>query len=47
MGVVGQSMDPWDVPAKWAVEMMQAIWDVTNDKVYEVTTSTMVYQKVC
>ena len=46
MGVVGQLMDPWDVPAKRAIEMMQPIWDATNDKVYEVTTSTMVYQKV-
>jgi hypothetical protein len=42
MGVVGQSIDPWDVPTKWAVEVMQEIWDVTN----EVTTSTVIYQKV-
>ena len=47
MSFVGQSVDPWDVSAKRAVEVMQAIWDATNDKVYEVTTSTMVYQKVC
>ena len=46
MSFVGQSVDPWDVPAKRAVEVMQAIWDTTNDKVYEVTTSTAVYQKV-
>jgi hypothetical protein len=46
MSFVGQLVDPWDVPAKRAVEVMQAIWDATNDKVYEVTTSTAVYQKV-
>ena len=47
MAYVGQLKDPWDVPAKQAVEMMQKIWDETGGPDYEITTSTAVYQKVC
>ena len=47
MAFVGQSMDPWDVPAKQVLEMMQTIWDATNGSNYHITTSTAVYQKVC
>jgi hypothetical protein len=47
MAYVGQLMDPWDVPAKQAVEMMQKIWDGTGGQDYDITTSTAVYQKVC
>ena len=44
---IGQSMDPWDVPAKQVLEMMQMIWDATNDSDYHITISTAVYHKVC
>ena len=47
MAYVGQSMDPWDIPAKLAVETMQKIWDATGGPAYEIMTSSPVYQKVC
>jgi len=47
MAFIGQTADPWDVPAKQAVEVMQKIWDVTNSKDYEITRSSLVLQKVC
>jgi len=47
MAFVGQTMDPWDVPVKQAVEVMQKIWGATSDHEYEIMTSTPVYQKVC
>jgi hypothetical protein len=47
MAFVGQIADPWDVPAKQAVLVMQKIWDATNTREYEITTSTAVYKKVC
>jgi len=47
LAYVGQSMDPWDIPAKLAVETMQKIWDATGGPAYEITTSSPVYQKVC
>jgi hypothetical protein len=47
MAFVSQTADPWDVPAKQAVQVMQKIWDVTNGHNYEIMTSTPVYQKVC
>jgi hypothetical protein len=46
MAYVGQLMDPWDMPPKLAVKTMQKIWDVTDGKDYEITTTTAVYQKV-
>ena len=39
-------MDPWDVPAKQAVVVMQVIWNATNGNDYEGTTFTVVYQKI-
>ena len=47
MAFVSQTVDPWDVPVKQAVEVMQKIWDATSAHEYEITTSTPVYQKVC
>jgi hypothetical protein len=47
MAFVGQTADPWDVPAKQAVLAMQKIWDATNSREYEITTSTAIYKKVC
>ena len=47
MAFVGQTADPWDVPVKQSVKVMQKIWDETNNYQYEITTSTAVYQKVC
>ena len=46
MVFVGQTVDPWDVPAKRSVKVMQNIWDAASEHVYEITTSTAVYQKV-
>ena len=44
---VGQTANPWDVPAKQAIQVMQKIWNDTTDNEYEITTSTAVYMKVC
>ena len=46
MAFVGQTMNPWDVPIKQSVRVMQKIWDATNGNKYEITVSTAVYQKV-
>jgi hypothetical protein len=46
MAFVGQTADPWDVPVKQAVKVMQKIWDATTDNEYEITTSTAVFHKV-
>ena len=46
MAFVGQTMNPWDVPIKQSVKVMQKIWDATNGNNYEITVSTAVYQKV-
>ncbi|KAH9014123.1 hypothetical protein EDB84DRAFT_1443962 [Lactarius hengduanensis] len=45
MAFVGQTADPWDVPIKQAVEVMQKIWDATNGHEYEITSSSAVCQK--
>jgi uncharacterized protein YukE len=47
MTFVGQSTDPWEVPTKQAVEVMQKIWDTTSECKYEIAASTAIYQKVC
>ena len=46
MAFISQTADPWDVPVKQSVKVMQKIWDETNTYQYEITTSTTVYQKV-
>jgi hypothetical protein len=46
MAFVGQTTDPWEVPAKQSVKVMQKIWDATSGNDYEITTSTPIYQKV-
>ena len=46
MVFVGQTADPWDVPVKRAVEVMQKIWDSTTSRTYKITCSGPVYQKV-
>jgi hypothetical protein len=43
---VSQTADPWDVPVRQAIEVMQKIWDATSDDKYEIMTSTLVYQRV-
>ena len=43
---VAQTTDPWDVPVKRAVEVMQKIWNATSLREYEITNLTPVYQKV-
>ncbi|KAF8799192.1 hypothetical protein BYT27DRAFT_7318611, partial [Phlegmacium glaucopus] len=45
MAFVGQTGDPWDVPAKQSVRVMQNIWDTISGHVYEIMASTAVYQK--
>ena len=47
MAFVGQTIDPWDVPVKQSVKVMQKIWDATTRNKYEITASTAIYQKVC
>ena len=46
MAFVGQTVDPWDVPVKQAVAIMQKIWNTISSKPYEITDSTLVYKKV-
>ena len=46
MVFIGQTADPWDVPVKRAVEVMQKIWNSTSLREYEITNLTPVYQKV-
>ena len=46
MAFVGQTMNPWDVPIKQLVKVMQKIWDATNSNEYEIMVSTAVYHKV-
>ena len=46
MAFVGQTANPWDVPIKQAVLVMQKIWDATTDNEYKITMSTAVFQKV-
>jgi len=46
MAFVGQTADPWDVPVKQSVAVLQMIWDATNNMEYEITMSTSVHQKV-
>ncbi|KAF8502579.1 hypothetical protein JB92DRAFT_2973067 [Gautieria morchelliformis] len=45
MAFVGQTINPWDVPVKKAIKVMQQIWDATNSHEYEITSSTIAYQK--
>jgi hypothetical protein len=47
MAFVGQTANPWDVPVKQAVEVMQKIWDATNGHEYKITPVSVVWQKVC
>jgi hypothetical protein len=46
MVFVGQTADPWDVPVKQSVQVMQKIWDATSRYEYEITASAAIYQKV-
>ena len=43
MAFVGQTVDPWDVPIKQAVQVMQKIWNATNGSEYEITASSAVF----
>jgi len=47
MVFVSQTIDPWDVPVKQSVKVMQKIWDVTSHNEYKIMASTAIYQKVC
>ena len=46
MEFVGQTADPWDVPVKQALQVMQKIWDSTSTYEYEIMSSSIIY-KVC
>jgi hypothetical protein len=46
MAFVGQTTDPWDVPTKQSVEVMQKIWDATSSYEFDIAASTAIYQKV-
>ena len=43
MAFVSQSSNPWDVPVKQSVLVMQKIWDATSVNEYEIMTKTSVY----
>jgi hypothetical protein len=43
MAFVGQTADPWDVPIKQAVEVMEKIWIATNGHEYKI----MAFSSVC
>src|SRR5690348_13776819 len=47
MSFVGQTTNPWDVPVKQAVVVMQKIWDAISHQPYEITSSSVLYRKVC
>ena len=47
MAFFGQTVDPWDVPVKQAVVVMQKIWDAISSLPYEIMSSSVVYLKVC
>lgn len=47
MAYVGQTADPWQMPVRRAVRVMQNIWDASGAYEYKVTRNTFVYQKVC
>ncbi len=47
MVFIGQTANPWDVPVKHSVLVMQRIWDATSHHEYEITTSSSVYKKAC
>ncbi|KAH8979504.1 hypothetical protein EDB86DRAFT_2814567 [Lactarius hatsudake] len=46
MAFVGQTNDPWEVPVRQSVQVMQKIWDATGGIEYEITSKTAIYQKV-
>jgi hypothetical protein len=46
MAFVGQTINPWEVPVKQAVQVMQKIWNATSDIEYEITSSSGIFQKV-
>ncbi|KAH8980733.1 hypothetical protein EDB86DRAFT_3087613 [Lactarius hatsudake] len=45
MAFVGQTNDPWEVPVRQSVQVMQKIWDATGGIEYEITSKTAIYQK--
>ncbi|KAH9058004.1 hypothetical protein EDB83DRAFT_2224795 [Lactarius deliciosus] len=45
MAFVGQTNDPWEVPVRQSVQVMQKIWDATGGRKYEITAKTAIYQK--
>jgi hypothetical protein len=47
MEFVSKTADPWDVPVKQVIKVMQKIWDVTSFYNYEIILSSIIYQKVC
>ena len=48
MAFVSQTSNPWDVPVKQALNVMQKIWIARSDYnlKYEITSPSAVYQKV-
>ena len=46
MALVSQTLNPWKVPTKQSIKVMQKIWDATGHYEYEIMTSTPIYQKV-
>ena len=47
MAFVGQTANPWEVPARQSVVVMQKIWNASGGRDYEIKETTAVYQKVC
>jgi hypothetical protein len=46
MAFVGQTADPWEVPVKHSVAVLQKIWDATNANEYKITALSSIHQKV-
>ncbi|KAI9463520.1 hypothetical protein BJY52DRAFT_1221525 [Lactarius psammicola] len=45
MAFIGQTANPWDVPIKQAIKVMQKIWNETNGNDYMIMPTSMVCQK--
>lgn len=46
MAFVGQVENPWEMPTKLALEVMQKIWNATCAFEYQITKETEVYHRV-
>ena len=46
--VVSSSANPWDIPPKYAIEVLQKLWDIFFPDIPQIVTMTSpIYKKVC